>query len=161
MLSTATLFDWQRHVTEHRKLRNLSAAQAEILIHLARLIEADDCEPTDARLAAETGYGISTAQEARRRAKALGLLGWAHQWHQTAQGRRQRANRYWLRTPAGDAEARPDLRRHRAPVGVLRPRQVAIEEKREWLPPVPQTTSEQRIMAAWEARRSGRAPLVR
>lgn len=156
MLPSHSLFTWQSAIVAHRRLRNLPPFQADVLVYLGTLIDAGDCEPTDARLAAETGYGISTCQEARRRARALGLLDWQPQYHDSVP-RRRRANRYWLCAPPTEPEPRPDLRRKRQPGGVQRARGESIYQRpAESLDEI-RKRRDAEIAASWDADRASRA----
>lgn len=109
-------FQWRQRLTEERDLKNITDLHTRILLFTQGAIEAGEDEMSYAAVAEALKVGVRTVGDAYRRAKALGLLAWEAQFRLVQGVRRRTVNRYWLVMPEGEAELRPDVRRHRKPV---------------------------------------------
>lgn len=105
-------FSWRQRLTEERDLKNLTDLHHRILLFTMGAIEAGDCQMSHGEVATALKVGVRTVGDAYRRAKLLGLLTWEAQFKDIHGVRRRTVNLYRLAAPQGDAEARPDVRRH-------------------------------------------------
>lgn len=109
-------FQWRRRIAEERDLRNITRTHEAILLFTQGAILDGEDQMSHAVVAEALKVGVRTVGDAYRRAKALGLLAWEAQFRAVQGVRRRTVNRYWLVMPEAEAEARPDVRRHRKPV---------------------------------------------
>ena len=110
-LTDCQAFAWRDALKNHEALRNLTYIHVKVAHVLAGLIGDGHACPAQADIAALARCGVSTAKDALRRLRALGLIGWKACFQGGPKSRRP--NRYWLVLPLEPAVARPDLRRHR------------------------------------------------
>ena len=109
-------FLWRRRLTEERDLKNITDLHTRILLFVHGAILDGEDQMSHTAVAEALKVGVRTVGDAYRRAKALGLLAWEAQFRAVQGVRRRTVNRYWLVMPGGEAEVRPDVRRHRKPV---------------------------------------------
>lgn len=105
-------FLWRQRLTEERDLRNLTDLHHRILLDAHWRIDQGETEWSHSEVAAALKVGVRTVGDAYRRARLLGLLTWEAQFKDVHGVRRRTVNLYRLAVPQGDAEARPDVRRH-------------------------------------------------
>ena len=120
VLTDGQAFQWRQRLLKERSLRNITDMHVRILLFTQGAIEAGDDQMSHAAVAEALDVAVRTVGDAYRRAKGVGLLEWDPQFRVAGGVRRRIVNCYRLVMPLAEAEARPDLRRHRKPPLVLK-----------------------------------------
>lgn len=124
-LESEVAHTWRVCVQEHKRLKNLTWKEAAVLTWIGCLVDAGQCEPSEATLAGLADVHVRTVRRAKLLASSLGILAWDRVYEMVNGRNRERPCRYRVVVPEVVVQTpRP------APVGQRsRPIQVSKQDR--------------------------------